>query len=149
MQGTGNIIKDRPVEVSAALVIAGLLIGTVLGGTVGCSLFARHMAFLHGGVTQSCDQNSIVLFGSSGVGGMIGASCGLLAVVFLYHRGRLMVQFSLMGAAFSLVAFAAWVFSGEVVLGIENYIFTGAFIALCGMAVGTVAGLIADHLNAS
>jgi hypothetical protein len=142
-------IKDNPVVVSATLVFSCLLTGAVLGGTVGCSLYARQMAFLHGGVVQSCDQSPVVLFGSSAVGGMIGASCGLLAIVFIYLRGRLTVCFSLVGAALSVAAFASWVLSGDDVKGFEGYVFTGAFIALGGLAIGAVAGVIADHLRSA
>jgi len=149
MEKTGNLIKDHPVEMSAVMVAAGLLIGALLGGTAGCSLFSRHMIFLHGEALQSCSQSPVVLFGSTVVGGMIGASCGLLTVVFVYHRGRLTVPFSLGGAVLAVAAFAAWVLSRSSVGPFENYIFTGAFIALGGLAFGSVAGVIADHFRKS
>jgi len=149
MEKAGSVVKDYPVEVSAVIVIAGLVLGAVFGSTLGCSLFARHMVFLHGEALQSCGESPVVLYGSAGVGGLIGSALGFLAVVFIYHRGRLTVGLSLGGAVLSVAAFAAYVLSSDNVLRFENYVFTGAFIALCGLTVGAMAGVITDHLTGS
>jgi hypothetical protein len=137
----------RPLGASVFIVATGLILGALLGGTAGCSLFSKQMAFLHGGVPRSCVESPVILLGSAGVGAMIGTSCALLSVVYIYLRGRLTVYYSMGGAALAAALFASYIFSGAVVKGFENYIFTGAFIALCGLALGALAGMIADHLR--
>lgn len=146
MAKTGGFLKDHPAEVSAIIVLAGLVIGALLGSTLGCTLFSKHMAFLHGEAVQSCGDSPVVLYGSGGVGGFMGAGLGFLAVVLVFHRGRLTVGLSLGASAISVTAFALYIITGDNVMGLDSYIFTGAFIALMGLALGAVSGMIIDHV---
>lgn len=141
-----QIIRENPLTVSLVIVAAGLMLGAVLGGSLGCYLYSHHMSFLHEGARPVCGESPVILWGGIVSGAFIGASCGLLAVILIYIGGRCTRFISLLGAALSVTGFS--IYATQQGRGFENYLFTGAFMALGGFALGSFIGLVLDLLKA-
>lgn len=146
MNRLAQLIREAPLTVSMVIVATGFTLGAVLGGSLGCYLYSHHMSFLHEGARPACGESPVILWGGLVSGASIGASCGLLAVILIYIGGRYTRSFSLLGAALSVIGFS--IYATQQGRGFESYLFTGAFIALGGFALGALIGLVLDLLKA-
>ena len=145
MSSLNKFLRENPAGVSMALVSGGLLLGALLGGQLSCFLYTKHMSFLHEGALPACGDSPLILWGGTASGAFIGAGCGILALIFIYLRGRCTIFFSLVTTAVCVTGFALYAMGQGK--SFENFLFTGALIALGGFALGTTVGAITDYLK--